>query len=271
MNQLEFSMKRLLKITVLLVRSEIMIDLQYRINFLFSFIGVYFWLFAELLFFNFLLNRYKAIAGWSFEQILLLVGINQMWVGGFFYLIIWPSLTTFANLIKGGGIDKILTYPVNTRFFLSVFKFDWTSITMFVQGLVLTIYALTKLSLNLSVSSVILALLLFLLSGWLVYSTQYMISCFMFWLINAGSIQYFFQAFDRFSRLPYEIMTSKFVFVIFTLLIPIALVSNLPARALLDVLDWQIVSWGIFSGIFLFILSHIVWRLGLKRYESASS
>lgn len=119
------------KILTIYIKTWIMISLQYRINFLFSFLGTSLWLISELLFFYFLFARYNVIAGWTYEQIIVLIGVNQMWIGSIYFPMIWPSLVRFSEQIRKGGIDKLLTLPISARFHVSIQKFDWTGITVF--------------------------------------------------------------------------------------------------------------------------------------------
>ena len=269
MNLLVF--KKYFRVLRTFVKAELMTDLAYRVNFIIIFVGSLFWVIAELAFFHFLLLKYQAIAGWNYNQILLLVGVNQLWIGGCFYLIVWPSLTTYAEMIRTGGLDKILTLPIQTRFYISVFKFDWTSLTMMLQGIIITIYAFTKMNAVFTIERFIAFIALLVLSYWIVYCIQFIVSSSTFWLTKAGSVQYVISALDRVSRLPYEVLSKGILFVVFTLIIPVAIIGNIPARALLGILDLEYLAYGVVSALMLTVVSHIIWKLGVRRYESASS
>lgn len=254
-----------------LIRLELMTDLQYRLNFLFTFLATTAWLICELLFIHFLLQSYHTIAGWNEYQIGLLVGTNQIWVGGAFYLIIWPSLVTFAELLRSGAADKIFTLPIGTRFYVSIFKFNWTSLSIAVNGVVLMIYCMIKLQLTFTFLNIICYFVLLLVSGWIIYCIQYIAMSTTFWFTKAGSILYFVNILDRFTRFPYEIFAKGILFIFFTFVVPVVIISNVPVRALLGILDVKLVLYSIITAVIFTIISQIVWKVGLRRYESASS
>jgi ABC-2 type transport system permease protein len=263
--------KRYLKIWRILIKLELMTDFQYRLNFLLTFIATTSWVIAEILFIRFVTQKYETIAGWNFNQLNLLLGINQIWVGGFFYFIAWPSLVTFSEMIKEGGADKILTLPINTRFYISVFRISWPSLGIMINGIILTIFSLVKLEVTVTFSSVVLFVIFLLLSCWIIYCIQYIAICITFWLIEAGTYLYLINTFDRLSRFPYEIFIKGSFFILFTFVLPVSIITNVPARTLLGILEWKFVIYALIVAIWLTIVSQIVWKMGLRRYESASS
>ena len=254
-----------------LIKLELMTDMQYRLNFLFSFLGTSAWLTSELLFINFLFDKYQTIAGWERQFLILLVGFNQLWVGGLYFLIIWRSLTHIADQIRRGVADRIFTLPVNTRFFVSVFKIDWTSLSIMLNGIFLIIYVLWEYDFEVTFLNLLFSLVLLLLSGWIIYCLHFISMCTSFWIKNSASIMYFVNVLDRFTRYPYEIFTKGVWSFIFTFIIPIVIIANVPARAFLGILDFKYVLYSITVAVFLTIISQVLWILGIKRYESSGS
>lgn len=272
MNLLVFKkIKKYLKIFYFLAKLDFMIDLQYRVNFIFTYFATSFWLVSELLFIHFLLYRYTTIAGWDYFKMALLIGVNQIWVGGAFYFIIWPSLASFAELIRTGGADRIFSLPISTRFYVSAFRTNWSSLLISVNGLIVCAYSLNKIGVSLSIGKILLFLVLISLSIWIIYCIQFIAMCFTFWLTRTGSILYIIGTIDRLSRFPYEIFSKGILFILFTFVLPIAIICNVPARALIGILEVRYVIYGLIVVLILTILSQIIWKLGLRRYESASS
>jgi len=263
--------KKYLKVWFRLVKLEIITDMQYRLNLLFGFLGTSAWLACELLFIHFLLQRYDTIAGWNEYQIGLLVGTNQLWVGGAFYLIIWPSLVSFFELVKYGDSDKLLTFPIKTRFYISIHKMDFSSLSILFNGLIILIYCLLKLGISLTLMNIICYVFLLSISIWIIYCIQFIVMCAVFWFTEVGSVLYIINAFDRFSRFPYEILGKGTLLIIFTFVIPIMIISNVPVRALVGILDIKYAFYSVIVAVIFTIISNVIWKMGLKRYESASS
>jgi ABC-2 type transport system permease protein len=262
---------RYLKVFFRLLKIELMTSMQYRLNFLFSFIATLSWLICELLFIHYFMKSYITLAGWNEYQIGILIGVNQLWVGGVFYFMFWPSLTTFADMIRHGEADKLFTLPVKTRFYISTFKTDWTSLFISINGLFLLIYCIVKLSITLSFLNTLYCIILISLSSWIIYCLFFITVCSVFWIVEAGSILYFVNVVDTLTRYPYEIYRRGIFFFIFTFVIPITVISNVPTRALIGILDFKFVLYEIIITVIFTILSEIIWRKGLKIYESYSS
>lgn len=263
--------KKCIKIVLLLQRLELMTDLQYRINFLFTFLATTAWLITEVLFLGFLLQRYDELAGWSLYEIGLLLGANQFWVGGIFYFVIWPSLPTFAEMIRSGAADRTFTLPINTRFYVSLFRWSWASLSIGFNGLIMIIYCLLKLHYVPTLFELFTTIILMMLTGWVIYCIQFIAMSVVFWITNAGAIQYILDPFSRLARFPYEIFGKGLIFFLFTFVFPITLVVNVPIRALMGILEGKYVLYLLLVAVCLGLISHLVWKAGLKKYESASS
>lgn len=264
-------LKKYVTIGKCLMRLELMSDLMYRLNALLLFLSTSSWLIAEILFIHFITEKFSTIAGWGKYELTFLLAVNQIWVGGFFYFIIWPSLTGFAEMIKVGGIDRILTLPINTRFYISVYKISWPSLSIMFNGIVLAIYSFGHLGFILSFVNVISFIILLIVCGWIIYCIQFIAVTLTFWIIESGAQSYIIGAIDRLARFPYEIFTNNLLLILFTFVLPITIVTNVPARALLGILEWRFVIYALIVAIWLTIVSQVIWKIGLRRYESASS
>ena len=59
--------------------------------------------------------------------------------------------------------------------------------------------------------------------------------------------------------------------VVFTFVIPLALMTTFPARALLGTVTWQAGIGCLVGALLVSIVARLVWRLALRSYTSASS
>jgi len=263
--------KKHIRIFIKVIKLELMTDMQYRLNFVFSLIGTSAWLMCELLFIHFLLGKYGSIAGWGKDFIILLVGFNQLWVGGMYFFMIWPSLTNIADAVRNGTADRIFTLPLNTRFYVSIFKIDWTSLSIVLDGLIIIIFILLRSNYTISFINIVFSIILLAVSCWIIYCMHFISMCASFWIQNAASIMYFVNVLDRFTRYPYEVFTKGILTYVFTFIIPIVLISNVPLRAFLGILDLRFVLYSLITAFIFTVVSQIVWKLGLRRYESSGS
>ncbi len=49
------------------------------------------------------------------------------------------------------------------------------------------------------------------------------------------------------------------------------IISNVPVRALVGILDIKYAFYSVIVAVIFTIISNVIWKMGLKRYESASS
>jgi ABC-2 type transport system permease protein len=92
-----------------------------------------------------------------------------------------------------------------------------------------------------------------------------------FWTVRAQGIVWGYYSFFNIARLPDAAFRGLFR-VVFTFVVPMLLVANVPARVLLARLE-STSQAGLLAlmSILCFALSELVWRVSLRRYTSASS
>ena len=111
--------------------------------------------------------------------------------------------------------------------------------------------------------SVILGIIIF-------YSIEFIIACLVFWFRNFSYAGWLSGELIKYSRRPDAIYKNWFKNILFTIL-PMAMIVSVPARILLFGVNIKLLLLQLLvSSVFLFI-TVIVWKRGLKRYESASS
>jgi ABC-type uncharacterized transport system permease subunit len=54
-------------------------------------------------------------------------------------------------------------------------------------------------------------------------------------------------------------------------ILPLTLISSVPARILIFGLGWNYLLWQLLISIIILSLTRVVWKVGIKKYESASS
>ncbi|MFT4692028.1 MAG: ABC-2 type transport system permease protein, partial [Limisphaerales bacterium] len=103
------------------------------------------------------------------------------------------------------------------------------------------------------------------------YSLILILSCISFWTVRADGIVWGYYNLFNIARLPDDAFHGAFK-AVFTFVIPMLVVSNVPAKVLINKLsspfEWvQLV----LLAIVIFLISEGVWRFSVKRYTSASS
>jgi ABC-2 type transport system permease protein len=92
-----------------------------------------------------------------------------------------------------------------------------------------------------------------------------------FWITSSQGVEGSYFTLMEFSRLPKEAFHRGLVSVVFVWILPAVVVSNAPARVLLHGFQASWAAWLGAATLCWFALSVLVFRLGLRRYTSASS
>ena len=133
------------------------------------------------------------------------------------------------------------------------------------------LYAARQLHLSVSAAQVAGFLLLVVLGILIHYSLMLCLASASFWTVRAQGIVWGYYNLFNIARLPDEAFRGPFK-VVFTFALPMLLVSNVPAKLLVDKLNSPLeILLLVGLAALIFAASELVWRTALKRYTSASS
>ncbi len=229
-----------------------------------------FWMSVNILLITVVYEHTKSVAGWSKYEMMLLVGTSmliQRFLMGFF----WSSIFEMGRNVRTGNFDFFLAQPGNVMFMATTRKLDPDGLVNSVIAVAVVAYSVRQLGLHPGVSAV--ALYAFLVFCGLVihYSILVLSISLVFWLTSAQGVEGTYFVLTEFSRLPREAFKGLTTQVLFVWLLPVVVVSNVPARLLLARFDWTLGAWLAGIAALWFAITVFVFQRGLRRYTSASS
>lgn len=216
------------------------------------------------------------LAGWSLPQVLGLLGVyNFMY--GLIGALIAPNMRQVLEDVRQGTLDFALLKPVGSQFLVSVRQFVVWRVTDIVLGLALALYAGLRLvspsgaaGPPLSAGGAAAFLLTLLCGAIIVYSFWLILATTSFWFTRIDNIEMIFWNIFEAGRYPidvYPLAVREFL----TFGVPVAFVTTIPARALGGTLETPtLVAAALLAGA-MAVVSAWFWRVGLRRYGSASS
>jgi ABC-2 type transport system permease protein len=265
-------MSHYLKVWLASARYSVTRTMMFRGDFIVWSLVELFWMSVNLLLISVIYRHTDSIAGWNEYEMMLLVGTSmliQRFLMGFF----WSSIFEMGRNVRSGNFDFFLAQPGNVMFMATTRKLDPDGlINAFVAGAVV-VYAANQLNLNPSFGDILLYGLM-VLSGLVIhYSILVLSISLVFWLTSAQGVEGTYFTLTEFSRLPREAFKGIVTQVLFVWLLPVVVVSNAPARMLLDRFgdDWKWTFGPFLFAIAWFALAVFVFHRGLRRYASASS
>src|SRR5262249_27321858 len=102
------------------------------------------------------------------------------------------------------------------------------------------------------------------------YSVWILVVSAAFWVIRLDNLAYLFNAIFDFARWPVSIFRGVYA-LLFTFVIPLALMTTYPSEALLGTLALSTASFALLGAFAFALAARAVWKRSLGRYTSASS
>jgi ABC-2 type transport system permease protein len=211
----------------------------------------------------------KSFAGWTFGESLLVVGwfvlLRGIIEGG-----ISPSLVAVVEHIRKGTLDFVLLKPVDAQFLVSTAKFELWRSTRVLAALVILGYAFHQMGRLPTPGAVAVALLLLIAATLLLYSFWILTVSAAFYVVKIDNLMYLFDAVFDAARWPANVFKGV-VGIIFTYILPLALMTTYPAQALLGRLSVTTLLVGLSLAALFGVVSRRVWLRSIGHYTSASS
>jgi ABC-2 type transport system permease protein len=274
------------RVFITFAKNSLIRDMTFRVNFVIECVSSMSWTVMNLGFYL-LIYRYTEQIGLGWGQYEFFVFLATTWlVNSLVQAFFMPNAEEFSELIRTGGLDFALLKPIDTQFLISFHKIDWSSLSNFVLGLVLLAYSLWRLTTRpenpLTVSPAVAVLYPFYLAcgAMILYSLMIVLAATSIWLGRNQSLYDFWFYITNFSRYPMEIYTGRFgtpLQIMFTYLIPVLVVVNVPARLLARPLDprawweWPLAGFAVLATLGSLFVSRRIFRRALFSYRSASS
>jgi ABC-2 type transport system permease protein len=252
------------------VRYSVVRSMMFRMDFIMWSIVELLWMGVNVALVAVIYEHTDSVAGWSKYQMMLLIGtamIIQRLMMGFF----WSNIFELGRNVRNGNFDFFLAQPGNVLFMVSTRKLDLDSLANVVIAIALVVYSLHQLGITPGAWQIISYAGLLVCGLAISYSTILLAVSLTFWIIKTEGIEGSYFALSEFSRLPRQAVKSLLINVAFVYVLPVVVVSNIPANAILRGPTLAETLWLAGAAAFWFSLAVFVFNRGLKRYASASS
>lgn len=243
----------------------------YRFNFLLGLFVEIGYQCTIILFFNVLYGNIKEIAGWNYNEILLLLGIHLDITELFMGTVYIQNLAVLPKKIKDGEIDFALLKPFSSIFMLTAASPIFISFVSLLPGIYLIFTALTHISGSLNPLNIVMATIMFICGFIIEYAIATIITSLAFKYLNAQKLpEISSNVIFSFAKNPQQ-SYQGIVRIFFTFVIPIVFVSSVPASTLIRPIDWTLISLGIILAIVFAYATLKIWNIMIRNYTSASS
>jgi ABC-2 type transport system permease protein len=269
-------------------RNSLIRDMTFRTNFLLESISSLAWTLMNVGFYLIIFqyaDRIGPDTGWGKYEFFTFLA-TSWFINSIVQTFCMPNADEFSELIRTGSLDFALLKPIDTQFLISCRKVDWSSLVN-----VLAAAALLGISVwNLAARTeprwepswaVFVLYPFYLLCGVLImYSLTISLAATSIWLGRNQSLYDFWFYITNFARYPMEIYRRGWgysLWGLFTFVIPVLVVVNVPARLLAQPLnprgdwEWPLAGFAVVATVVSLLASRWVFTKALASYRSASS
>jgi ABC-2 type transport system permease protein len=261
---------RYLRLLGIQLRASATVAMQYRLDFLLQGGLALFWAGWGLVPLLVVFGQREGVAGWSFEEALVVIGWFMV-MKGVLEGAVNPSLASVVEHIRKGTLDFVLLKPADAQFLVSTQKFAPWRVVDALGGLVVFAVAFHRLGRWPSPVHVLSAALLLCCAALILYSLWILVVSAAFFVVKVDNLSYLFVSIFDAARWPADVFRG-ILRAVFTFVVPLAIMTTFPARALLgkdfgpgDALA-ALAGAAAFAGF-----ARVVWLRSIRHYTSASS
>jgi ABC-2 type transport system permease protein len=261
-------MKRHLRLILLFVRATVQVQLEYRSGVFGRTLANMLSTATAVMLLWAMFQQVSSVGGWTFDQALVLVGtvttiefVVEIW----FY----PSLSKITQYVQRGEFDVLLVKPVASQFLVTFRYLQVTEFMGLLLGLGVIGIGMYRVGSVTPVNTLLLAI--FLIAALVViYSLYLALSTLAFWFTRIEEVASMIWLHSTAGSFPVAAYPPWARFL-FTFVLPVAFVTNVPAEAATGRLTWE---WGLGAlafASFMLCGATWLWSMAIRSYSSASS
>jgi ABC-2 type transport system permease protein len=249
------------------LRASMLLGLQYRADFIIDAVVSVFWTGAAILPLVIVYRVRASIAGWSFGEALMVTGWFTF-LEGVLEGAINPSVADVVEQVRKGTLDFLLLRPADAQFLVSSTRLQPWRATNVLTAAVIFAWGFRLLGHGPSASEVGVATLAMLAAVAILYSLKTLAVSAAFYFVRVDNLTHLFDSVFDAARWPSAVFRGV-VKVVFTFVIPLALMTTYPAQALLGSLPATHLLGAIAGSLAGLVLSRVVWNRAIAHYTSA--
>jgi ABC-type uncharacterized transport system permease subunit len=216
-----------------------------------------------------ILHTVGTIGGWSFYELALIYAFFLMArsLSELFFDGVWNIGNVY---IRRGQFDLLLTRPASVFLQVAANRVEFSAMVVTISGALLCWICFYNLSLTVTPLTVLLVIL-FTILGTIINTAVYLIfNSLNFWLVQGNSIADFVQTIQEFAKYPIGVF-ARFISFTLSFVLPFAFTTYFPAAYLLGREGlWVLIAMPVITAA-VCMAGALVWRAGLRSYNSTGS
>jgi ABC-2 type transport system permease protein len=262
-------MTRYLRLLRIFWGSTLLVELEYRAAFWANAALSVFWLSWAALGAAAYFRFAPSVRGWTYNELLVVLGIFFV-LNGIRQAIIQPNLAKMTEYVRLGTLDFLLTKPIASQFMVSlrhIGVYNWLDPLL---GLGLITVGLVRRAEPVTLQGILTFGVLIAAGTVVMYSLALGIQCLAVWTIGGEGLDDVVEGMVEAGRFPVQ-MYRGIVRILLTFVIPVALLTTVPAEAILGRGSATAVLVACGVAAILLLASSRLWIWSLRHYTGASA
>ncbi len=271
---------RYLRVLGTFARNSLIRDMTFRVNFLINVASSISWVLMNLGFYLLVFRFAPSIgAGTGWEQWPFFAFLaTGLLINSAVHALFMVNADELSELIRTGNLDFVLLRPIDPQFVVSLTRIDWSALGNACVGLVLLGTSLVRMNYLPGLLECLLYVFFLACGVAIYYSLMIALAASSVWLGRNLSLLDFWFYVTTFARYPMEIYRGRFgapLRAVFTWVIPVLVVVNVPARLLVQSVrpatasDWFLATFAVAAAVASLVASRMVFQAALRSYRSA--
>jgi len=260
-------MVKFLKIIYKFGQISMLMDMEYRANFVTTGVIKLIDSATSLAIVVFLLATVNSIAGWSAGQILLM-SLTFTLSRSLVHLVFSLGVNQFNDDLNRGDIDKYLCKPINLQFYVSLSHWDWSQMFRIISSIGAITFVCWKYALFMTWESITFYIFSILIAAIMHYCLGFIFVTSILFINKARNVDQLSETLWSLGRWPVTIFGGlwKYVFITF---LPLAFAATIPVGLLTRVYPAYVLAGGFIVAMCFVFFSSKFLEIGLRKYSGA--
>lgn len=260
-----------LRLVAAIAASEAQEELAYRVNFVVAAFEAVLRLATGVAGLAVLFSRVERVHGWDFSATIALLGA-YLTLDALRELVINPSFAALAGEggdVRSGQFDYTLLRPVNAQFLSSVKRWRVFALLDLALGLCVVLVAMLRLEHALTLAHVAAFGVALATGTAALYAVTLCCAALVFWAPEVH-FTWIFDGLFQLGRYPVDLYP-RWLRLVLTWVVPVGVMTTIPAQALTGATSWPELAGALALAAAMVVAASALFRVGLRRYTSASS
>jgi len=264
-------LKRYFEIYRIMFRNSLIREMNFKANFILWLLVELLWFLGQIIFVEVLFQYVNQIGDWSKWEVVLLIGTHQL-IGQLFQAFFYVNVANLPELVRTGKLDFLLLQPIDSQFAVSTRQFGLDNVVNAMVGVGIVVFSLLKLAILPTLGQVGFYIAAVALGVTVHYSIMFFLATMAFWIVRAQGLIYGYYNLFNIARYPEPIFRGVFRFI-FSWLIPVIIVANVPAKILIHSFEHPLglILQLLLPTLLVSVGTRAYWKFALRHYSSASS